>query len=133
MEKLALEADSWINNLENAIISSIEMTKNRLHSNFERNVNEADETIDEYDSLYKTLSSLHDDTNDYYNYLIENSAATEHNNDKSGMLAVYSRAVRIEKIIQKIVNSMEFIDGCISNEFKNESYIETLSIIWRHS
>ncbi|KAH8741343.1 hypothetical protein FG386_003671 [Cryptosporidium ryanae] len=132
MDKLALEADVWINNLESGVTSSIEMTKSRLRLSSEADWKEADSVINEYDNLYKSLSSLRDDTDDYYNYLIESLAASRDNNDKSYLL-VYNKAVAVERLIQKITNSMEFIDSCISNEFKNESYIETLSIIWRRS
>ncbi|KAL3128524.1 hypothetical protein CHM_4g3780 [Cryptosporidium hominis] len=122
-----MEVCEWIKNLEMGVLAAIEITRNSI---LENSSNKEFNIINEYDKLYNKIETLCKDQKEFYEYILENSVRDE--SDLEG-IKEFQDKIKLEKITQKLENSKEYLKECIKCELQNINYIDTLSIMWKHS
>ncbi|CUV05821.1 unnamed protein product [Cryptosporidium hominis] len=122
-----MEVCEWIKNLEMGVLAAIEITRNSI---LENSSNKEFNIMNEYDKLYNKIETLCKDQKEFYEYILENSVGDE--SDLEG-IKEFQDKIKLEKITQKLENSKEYLKECIKCELQNINYIDTLSIMWKHS
>ncbi|TRY52013.1 Uncharacterized protein CTYZ_00002148 [Cryptosporidium tyzzeri] len=122
-----MEVCEWIKNLEMGVLSAIEITRNSI---LENSSNKEFNIMNEYDKLYNKIETLCKDQKEFYEYILENSVRDE--SDLEG-IKEFQDKIKLEKVTQKLENSKEYLKECIKCELQNINYIDTLSIMWKHS
>ncbi|EAK87745.1 hypothetical protein [Cryptosporidium parvum Iowa II] len=122
-----MEVCEWIKNLEMGVLAAIEITRNSI---LENSSNKEFNIMNEYDKLYNKIETLCKDQKEFYEYILESSVRDESDLER---IKEFQDKIKLEKITQKLENSKEYLKECIKCELQNINYIDTLSIMWKHS
>lgn len=122
-----MEVCEWIKNLEMGVLAAIEITRNSI---LENSSNKEFNIMNEYDKLYNKIETLCKDQKEFYEYILESSVRDESDLER---IKEFQDKIKLEKMTQKLENSKEYLKECIKCELQNINYIDTLSIMWKHS
>lgn len=122
-----MEINEWIRNVEMGVLAAIEMTRASILESSSEDLN----VLEEYQKLYSKIEALCKDQKEFHEHVLERPRDEDAGNPEG--LREYRGRVKLEKITQKLENSREYLKECIKGELQNINYIETLSIMWKHS